>query len=349
MGIENKKSSPLISICIPTYNGVQYLEECISSIRAQTFEDFEVLICDDQSTDGTLVCAEKFADGDPRFRFVANPQRFGLVGNWNNCIQQAKGEWIKFLFQDDLITPSCIEELIDACRNNGKKFAFCARGFLFEAGVTSAARSYFWAHKNQLHGDYLDAVVISPELASGIMRRNCYHNPVGEPTVTLIHRTVFNEVGLFDKGLIQLCDTEMWYRIMLRFGGVFLQQELALFRIHSNATTALNHRKRAFRANTLDPLAIQYRIAFGHHFKLMRHSQKKITNAMVRMRKCALSSHMAKSEAKLQEQVGDGSLMLEWREFKLFCPGINILARISPLLELPGRIERKLLRNFKNR
>ena len=77
---------PAISICIPTYNGKQYLPECINSIIAQTFGDFEVLICDDQSSDGTLDYARELAKGDKRFRFIANPRseerRVGKECTW---------------------------------------------------------------------------------------------------------------------------------------------------------------------------------------------------------------------------------------------------------------------------
>ncbi len=100
-------SAPRVSICIPTYNGKGHLKECLDSVRSQSFQDFEVVICDDQSSDGTLDFARELAQGDERFRFIPNPQRFGLVGNWNNCIALSRGDWIKFVFQDDIIAPTC--------------------------------------------------------------------------------------------------------------------------------------------------------------------------------------------------------------------------------------------------
>lgn len=96
-------TSPRISICVPNINGRAYLAECVSSIRSQTLADYEVLICDDQSSDGTIDEVRRLADGDLPFRIISNPKRFGLVGNWNNCVEQARGEWIKFVFQDDVI------------------------------------------------------------------------------------------------------------------------------------------------------------------------------------------------------------------------------------------------------
>jgi glycosyltransferase involved in cell wall biosynthesis len=335
---------PQVSICVPTYNGRGHLAECINSIRAQTFADFEVLICDDDSPDGTLGFARELAQGDARFRFHANPRRFGLVGNWNNCIQQAKGEWIKYVFQDDIIAPDCIQRLVDTCRESGGKFAFCQRKFLFDNGCSESFRDFFEIHKQRLRLDYKNSNLIYPEHVARIASGQCMHNLVGEPTVTLIHQSVFRKVGLFDAGLIHLCDAEMWVRIMLNFGGVFVQSELATFRIHAKAATALNHGKRSYRANALDSLVIQYRFSFGSHFKLIRDPKiTKVTATFLR-RQCASSAFCAWRDAKLGLRSGDESMDAEWQQIKKFCPGIQFLARIGGFLDLCGRIRRKIAR-----
>jgi glycosyltransferase involved in cell wall biosynthesis len=103
---------PLVSVCIPTYNGAKYLKECLDSVLAQTFTDFEVLIVDDKSSDETLSIAQEYATYDPRFRVIQNECNLGLVGNWNRCVELAQGEWIKFIFQDDLIEPACLERML---------------------------------------------------------------------------------------------------------------------------------------------------------------------------------------------------------------------------------------------
>lgn len=238
---------PAVSVCIPTYNGRAHLAECIDSIRAQTLTDFEVVICDDQSSDGTLDFARLLAQGDARFRFISNSRRLGLVGNWNNCVDEARGEWIKFVFQDDTISPSCIETLLDACKRTGKPFSFCQRDFIFENGTPDATREFYLAHRRRLRADYDVGSVIGPEYFIRIAAHEPRHNFVGEPTVTLIHRSVFREIGLFDDALIQLCDAEFWCRVVINYGAVFIPESLAAFRIHAAATTRLNHRDRAFR------------------------------------------------------------------------------------------------------
>ena len=94
---------PPISVCVPTYNGMKYLRECLDSILVQSFENFEVIIVDDQSADGSVDLLSEYAAQDERIRVFRNPQNLGLVGNWNRCLDLASAEWIKFVFQDDLI------------------------------------------------------------------------------------------------------------------------------------------------------------------------------------------------------------------------------------------------------
>src|SRR5450631_1193388 len=103
---------PVISVCVPTYNGSKYLGNCLDSILSQTFNDFEVLIVDDLSSDNTFDIAMAYAERDKRFKLFQNTVNLGLVGNWNQCVELAGGEWIKFVFQDDVLAPECIEKLL---------------------------------------------------------------------------------------------------------------------------------------------------------------------------------------------------------------------------------------------
>jgi len=74
---------PTISVCVPTYNGVKYLPECLESILSQSLDSFEVLVVDDHSNDGTFDLVQEYAARDRRVHLLANPDNLGLVGNWN--------------------------------------------------------------------------------------------------------------------------------------------------------------------------------------------------------------------------------------------------------------------------
>lgn len=331
---------PSVSICIPTYNGREHLGECIASIRAQTFTDFEVVLCDDESSDGTIEFARQLAEGDGRFRFIPNPRRFGLVGNWNNCLKQARGEWIKFVFQDDVIQPACVEKLLAVCQHENRQFGFCGRDFIFDGGVPASLRGWFAGHQQRLRSDYGAGPVIAAETAANIAVQTPAHNLVGEPTVTLINQSVFRELGGFDEALIQLCDAEFWCRVMVNRGAAFVPESLAAFRIHAKATTALNHGKRVFRMDVLDPLVLRYRFAFGSKFQPLRNAGLNGKSILSLRRECAKAAAEAWRQARRAKENGDSSLIAEWQAVKAHCSGLQVIAWLGWGIESLGRVKR---------
>ena len=86
-------SSPSISILLPTYNYARFLPEAIESVLAQDWTDYELLISDDRSTDGSAAIIAAYAARDPRIRFQLQPVNLGMVANWNWCLSQARGEY----------------------------------------------------------------------------------------------------------------------------------------------------------------------------------------------------------------------------------------------------------------
>jgi len=340
------KPLPCVTICVPTFNGRRHLAECIASIRAQTFTDYEVVICDDESSDGTLDLARQLAAGEARFRFISNPRRLGLVGNWNHCVKQAQGEWIKFVFQDDIIQPACLEKLLAACQRANKPFGFCERDFIFEEGVTGALRDWFDGHKQRLRLDYQADAVIDAERAAKIAIYEPSHNMVGEPTVTLINKSIFRELGGFDEALIQLCDSEFWCRVMVNHGAAFVAEDLAAFRIHAKATTALNRGQRAFRMEILDPLVLRYQFAFGRHFKPVRISRPNGKSCWSLRRECAAAAAQAWRQAR-RGGSGDSFHITEWRAVKSHCPGLQAVAWLGCGIEFLGRVKRGIARRMR--
>ncbi|MFN2453679.1 MAG: glycosyltransferase family 2 protein [Pyrinomonadaceae bacterium] len=104
-----EKGSPIFSIVIPTYNRHDLLRSAIASVQAQTFNDWECLICDDGSTDATHQYVQSLHNQDSRFRLLTG-RRYGLpAGPRNRGIEAAKGEWIAFLDDDDLWHPRKLE------------------------------------------------------------------------------------------------------------------------------------------------------------------------------------------------------------------------------------------------
>src|ERR1039458_9626491 len=106
---------PKVSIVVPLYNAGPFLAECLDSILSQSFDDFELLVSDDGSTDGSLAHVKSYAAKDARIRWWKNPQNLGQTRNHNACLQEARGEFIKFVHQDDkLLSTSAIQKMVTA-------------------------------------------------------------------------------------------------------------------------------------------------------------------------------------------------------------------------------------------
>ena len=102
---ESAAQSPLVSVVTPFHNTADYLEQCIKSVLAQTYEHFEYLLCDNCSSDGSTEIARAFAESDPRVRYMRFDELLPQVPNYNRALEQmsASAEWCKIVQADDWI------------------------------------------------------------------------------------------------------------------------------------------------------------------------------------------------------------------------------------------------------
>ena len=117
---------PKVSILIPVFNRKGYIAECIQSALDQTFTDFEVVVVDNASDDGTWEICQKFASLDQRVRIFRNASNIGPVRNWRRCAHEAQGEFSKILFSDDCLEPNCLSEMVPMLEDPEIAFVFCA-------------------------------------------------------------------------------------------------------------------------------------------------------------------------------------------------------------------------------
>jgi glycosyltransferase involved in cell wall biosynthesis len=260
--------SPLFSVCIPTYNGGKYLRECLDSIVAQTFADFEVLVVDDRSSDDTVAIAGEYAARDQRFRVIGNEHNLGAVRNWNKCISLATGEWVKFVFQDDLIAPCCLEQFSAVCAADRFMIA-CRRNFLFEAGTPDNLCDFYLNHLSS-RDVFAGATTVPPEQFCCAVLDHLGENLVGEPTVVALHRNTFERFGTFNPALTMVPDVEFWTRVGIHVGIILIPQSLATFRVHAASLSAHIFANQSHRANIIDPIAISRDFAFGTLYAPLR-------------------------------------------------------------------------------
>ena len=114
----------LISIIVPIYNTERYLTECLESIRAQTYPDFECLLVDDGSTDDSGKICDLFREKDSRFKVFHNSNH-GVSYSRNYGIQNAKGYYLTFIDSDDVVDPEMLEKLTSGVEQSEADICFC--------------------------------------------------------------------------------------------------------------------------------------------------------------------------------------------------------------------------------
>lgn len=114
----------LVSIITPTWNCARFICESISSVQAQTYQNWEMIISDDCSTDDTKEVIAPYLESDSRIKYICNPKNSGAAITRNNALKMAKGKWIAFLDSDDLWHPEKLEKQVRFMVENGYHFSY---------------------------------------------------------------------------------------------------------------------------------------------------------------------------------------------------------------------------------
>lgn len=111
-------NKPKVSIGLPIYNGERYLEETLDSLLAQTYADFELIISDNGSTDGTERICQEYCARDSRIRYFRNQKNNGAARNYNRVFEFSSGEYFKWAAHDDVLSPTFVEKCVAALDSN---------------------------------------------------------------------------------------------------------------------------------------------------------------------------------------------------------------------------------------
>jgi GT2 family glycosyltransferase len=214
---------PFWSVMIPTYNGTAYLAETIACVINQipAAEHIQIEVVDDCSSDDPETLVKEVGQG--RVSFYRNPENQGLVGNWNACIQRAKGEWVHVLHQDDWVLPGFyqrLQALIQANPESGA--AFCRYAFIDEDGHWQ----YIWPLESRHPGilsDWIDRIAV--------------RQIIQFPSI-VVKRSTYEQLGGFYAKASYAADWEMWKRIAAHYPVAYEPQILACYRQHSGSETS---------------------------------------------------------------------------------------------------------------
>jgi len=108
-----KLDGPAVSVGMPVYNGADYVGDAIDSILNQTYDDFELLIQDNASTDETEAICRAYAEKDPRISYLRNPANVGAIPNFNLVFERARGRYFKWAAHDDVCAPDLLRQCVE--------------------------------------------------------------------------------------------------------------------------------------------------------------------------------------------------------------------------------------------
>jgi glycosyltransferase involved in cell wall biosynthesis len=220
-----KEQVPEVSICIPVYRGVRHLGLAIDTVLQQSYTDFELLIIDDNSPDDIAGIVNSYQDS--RIRFLCNAENFGAEGNWNRCLQEARGRYFKLLPMDDLLAPDCLEKQLKVLEQDAEQriaLVFCARSIINDQGQVIMKKKYPFGKQGVVSG----IALIRQSFWLGT-------NLIGEPGAILFRRSLAGKVGWFDADQPYVIDLDYWTRLLLHGDAYYLPEALASFRVSSGS------------------------------------------------------------------------------------------------------------------
>jgi len=217
---------PLVSVVVPVFDAERYLRESLDSILAQTYENIEVIVMDDASSDGSAAILDSYVDG--RLRAIRQSVNRGIFDNLNDGIREASGDLIAFFHADDVYHPRIIEREVALLVARPKVGAvFCTDIFIDPDGREFG--------RLVLPKEIRDAEILRYEdVLNGFLR---YQNSFIRGQSSLIRKEVYETVGLFDGTYSLRADLDMWLRIASRYPIAVLDKYLVWYRYgHENSS-----------------------------------------------------------------------------------------------------------------
>jgi glycosyltransferase involved in cell wall biosynthesis len=266
-------SQPLVSVVTPLYNAEKYLAECIESVLAQTYRNWEYIIVNNHSRDDSLAIAEAYAQRDARIRVVNNREFLPMIPNWNHALRQIseQSQFCKVVHADDWLFPECIERMVEVALQHPT------------VGIVSAYRLN--EDRVDLDGLPYPSTVVPGRVAG---RLSLASNPLylfGSPTSILIRSDLIRRCEAFyDESLLH-ADTDACLRLLQKNDLGFVHQLLTYTRRHNESVSSTVHRLATIQAERMrsferyGPIYLdeqEYRtrrkeIIQGYHHMLARH------------------------------------------------------------------------------
>ncbi len=216
----------LVSVCMTNYNYENFIKETIDSVLFQTYKNFEFIIIDNASTDGSVKIINSY--DDPRIKLHINEKKIPLYQNLNKAAALAQGELVTFLHSDDIYNPLFLSEIVKAKKNNPNKKVFVS-------GV------YFWQDDKNEFKEWC------PYKDGGIKAKHetllnlSVFNVIGNGVNVAIDKECLNQAGGFSEKYMYSADYDLWFRLAGEHEFVYINKLLTYYRVHnSNLPQVIN-------------------------------------------------------------------------------------------------------------
>ena len=253
------KSSPLISICIPTYNRTRYLKQALISCFRQTYKNYEIIICDNSTNSNSQRFIRRIKN--PHIRYYKNKTNLGSVKNINQTLSFARGKYIKFLFDDDLLCPNCLEEMVTVLeKNKTAGIAMAPLDIIDNHGKNIQPRFHYIRKMRELyryqnHSGLIRNLVI---LKDFLIRTY----PCCVPTGIMVRKQCIDELGKFDEDFNYIGDLEFCIRMSTKYDFYYVNQKLSAWRYTESSETV-----NILHTQTISPVYF-YRLIDKFYYKL---------------------------------------------------------------------------------
>jgi len=207
---------PKVSVIIPTHNRADFLESSIESVLSQTYNDFEVIVVDDNSCDHTHEVVKNFRD--IRIRYILHLENKGPSAARNTAIAASKGDFIAFLDDDDEWMPHKLQKQI----------------LVLDKSLSNVCGVY----TNRLVIDKANKKVVSTNLRSNKLHGNLlcqlvFQNPISTGSL-LLKKNCLDQVGYFDESMYYMEDRDLWIRLSMKWDFEYIDEPLTKIHLHSN-------------------------------------------------------------------------------------------------------------------
>ena len=225
MFFQRYKMNKLVSVCIPAYNNAESIRNTIDSILKQTYSNIEVVVVDDCSKDNTVEVVK--AIKDTRVRLIRNEKNLGMTDNWNKCIRESRGEYVKLIPGDDYIYEECIERSVQMLEEHEEVSLVVVGCDLVDNDNKVIGAYAHWPKEGIFPGSKI--------AKKSVMWNNFFGNPV----CAMFRRKDFEKTGGFDPIIPYILDFDLWLGLSTQGKVAVIKRKLSAFRVRRDSNTGV--------------------------------------------------------------------------------------------------------------